>query len=158
MIEELQDMPAGVTGIRVSGRVSGEDLTAFKPIMDRLLDSDEIRFVEGSARLRGLRPGGLFADIKQGFSNLKHLGAFKRTAVVTDKDWIAHTMHALAWMIPVRPRCSAWTSWSRPSSGRRADHRIRGSGTRSPTSPFASRSTVPARPRAAASGPAPGSR
>ncbi len=101
MIEELQDMPAGVTGIRVSGRVSGEDLTAFKPIMDRLLDSDEIRFVEViGPDYEGFGPGGLFADIKQGFRNLNHLGAFKRTAVVTDKDWIAHTMHALAWMIP----------------------------------------------------------
>ncbi len=31
---------------------------------------------------------------------LRQLRAFKRTAVVTDKEWIAHTLHALAWMIP----------------------------------------------------------
>jgi hypothetical protein len=42
----------------------------------------------------------LLADVKQGFSNLKHLRAFKRTAVVSDKEWIAHTIHALGWMIP----------------------------------------------------------
>ncbi len=101
MIEELQDMPAGVTGIRVSGRVSADDLDDFKPTMERLLNSDEIRFVEVIGRdYAGFGPGGLFADIKQGFSNVKHFAAFKRTAVVTDKEWIVHTLHALSWMIP----------------------------------------------------------
>ena len=31
MIEVLQDMPQGVAGIRVSGRVRGDYLRAFKP-------------------------------------------------------------------------------------------------------------------------------
>lgn len=101
MIEELKDMPAGVAGIRVSGRVSAEDFHQFKPTMTRMLDSEEIRFVEViDSDYEGFGPGGLLADIKQGFSNIKHLRALTRTAVVTDKEWIAHTMHALAWMIP----------------------------------------------------------
>lgn len=101
MIEVLQDMPAGVSGIRVSGRVTADDFHQFRPTMDRMLDSDEIRFVEViGADYEGFGRGGLLADVKQGFSTLKHLRAFKRTAVVTDKEWIAHTLHALAWMIP----------------------------------------------------------
>jgi len=73
----------------------------FKPTLDRMLDSDEIRFVEViGPDYEGFGPGGLFADFKQGFSTLKHIRAFKRTAVVSDKEWVAHTMHALGWMIP----------------------------------------------------------
>lgn len=101
MIEALQDMPAGVSGIRVSGRVTAEDFHQFKPTLEKMLGSNEIRFVEViGPDYEGFGPGGLLADIKQGFSTLTHLRAFKRTAVVTDKEWIAHTLHALAWMIP----------------------------------------------------------
>jgi hypothetical protein len=101
MIEVLQDMPAGVAGIRVSGRVTANDFHQFTPTLDRMLDTDEIRFVEVIASdYEGFGPGGLLADVKQGFRTVKHLRGFKRTAVVTDKEWIGHTLHALAWMIP----------------------------------------------------------
>jgi hypothetical protein len=100
MIEQLQDMPAGVNGIRISGRVTADDFAQFKPTLDRMLDTEEIRFVEIiGPDYEGFGPGGLLADVKQGFSNLKHIRAFKRTAVVSDKEWIAHTIHALGWMI-----------------------------------------------------------
>ena len=101
MIEAMQDMPAGVSGIRISGRVTAEDFHQFKPTLDRMLDSDDIRLVEViGSDYEGFGPGGLLADVKQGFSTLKHLRAFKRTAVVTDNEWIGHAMHAMAWMIP----------------------------------------------------------
>lgn len=101
MIEALQDLPAGVVGIRVSGRVTADDFHQFKSTLDTMLDSDEIRFIEVvDADYQGFGPGGLLADIKQGFSTVRHLGAFKRTAVVTDKEWIGHALHALGWMIP----------------------------------------------------------
>lgn len=46
MIELLKDMPAGVAGIRVSGRMSGDDLRDFAPVMQELLGTGEIRIVE----------------------------------------------------------------------------------------------------------------
>ena len=101
MIEELQDMPTGVSGIRVSGRITAEDFHRFRPTMDRMLDSDDIRFVEViGPDYEGFGHGGLLADIKQGFSNVKRIRSFTRSAIVTDKEWIAHAIHALAWMIP----------------------------------------------------------
>lgn len=101
MIEELQGMPDGVNGIRISGRVTADDFAQFKPTLDRMMDSDEIRFVEViGSDYEGFGPGGLLADFKQGFSTLKHIRAFKRTAVVSDKEWVAQTMHALGWMMP----------------------------------------------------------
>lgn len=102
MIEVLADMPAGVAGIRVSGRLSGDDLRAFRPTMDELVNADEIRIVEVIAPdYEGFGPGGLIEDLKLGFGALlHHHSAFKRIAVVTDKDWVVHALHAFAWMIP----------------------------------------------------------
>ncbi len=102
MIEVLSDMPEGVTGIRVSGRVSGDDIREFEPTMDDLVVGGEIRIVEVIASdYEGFGPGGLAEDLKVGFGALfKHHSAFKRIAVVSDKAWVAHTLHAVAWMIP----------------------------------------------------------
>lgn len=102
MIETLTDMPAGVTGIRVSGHIDGNDLRAFQPVMAEMLDAGEIRIVEVIASdYRGFGPGGLAEDLKLGFGALlHHHSSFKRVAVVSDKDWVAHTVHALAWLVP----------------------------------------------------------
>ena len=102
MIEVLPDVPHGVTGIRVSGRVRGDDLREFKPVWQESVKTGEIRIVEVIASdYEGFGPGGLFEDLKVGFGALfRHHSAFKRIAVVTDKEWVAHTLHALAWMVP----------------------------------------------------------
>jgi hypothetical protein len=102
MIEVLPDMPEGVTGIRVSGRLLGDDLRDFKPAMEEMLNSSDIRIVEVIASdYEGFGRGGLVEDLKLGFGALfQHHSAFKRIAVVSDKEWVAHTLHALAWMVP----------------------------------------------------------
>ena len=95
-------MPEGVTGIRVSGRLRGDDLREFKPTMEEQLKSGEIRIVEVIAPdYEGFGPGGLVEDLKLGFGALfRHHSDFKRIAVVSDKEWVAHTLHALAWTVP----------------------------------------------------------
>jgi hypothetical protein len=102
MIEILPAMPSGVTGIRVSGRVSGDDLREFEPTMKELSHAGEIRIVEVIADdYEGFGPGGLVEDVKLGFGFLLHEhSAFKRVAVVSDKEWVAHTLHAFAWLVP----------------------------------------------------------
>lgn len=102
MIEVLDDMPKGVSGIRVSGRLTGDDMREFRPTMDELLGAEELRFVEVVADdYEGFGPGGLAQDLKQGFGALlHHHSAFKRIAIVSDREWVAHTLHALAWLVP----------------------------------------------------------
>lgn len=102
MIEVLTDMPEGVSGIRVSGRLRGDDLREFEPAMTDLLKGGELRLVEVIAPdYEGFGPGGFVEDVKLGFGALfQHHSAFKRIAVVTDKEWVAHTLHALGWMVP----------------------------------------------------------
>ena len=101
MIEELSAMPPGVVGVRVSGRLSGEEFRAFRPTWDTLVKTDQIRFVEVIDDYSGFGPGGLIEDCKLGFGALfHHHSAFKRIAVVTDMEWVVHALHALAWMVP----------------------------------------------------------
>jgi len=102
MIEVLQDMPQGVTGIRVSGRLRGEELREIKPAIEESLKTGEIRIVEIiPSDYEGFGPGGFFEDLKLGLGTvLPHYSAVKRIAVVSDKEWVAHTLHALAWMVP----------------------------------------------------------
>ena len=102
MIDVLTDMPDGVTGIRVSGRLCGDDLRQFKPAMETLMNTDELRIVEVIASdYEGFGPGGLVEDMKLGLGALfQHRSSFKRIAVVSDKEWVVHTLHALAWMVP----------------------------------------------------------
>ena len=102
MIEMLSDMPQGVMGFRVTGRVSGEDLRSFQPSMEALLDTGEIRLVEVIADdYEGFGPGGLAEDLKIGLGTLvRHHSAFTKVAVVTDKEWVGRTLHLLAWMVP----------------------------------------------------------
>ena len=102
MIEILDDMPDGVAGFRVSGQVSGDELRDFGATLATMLGGDEIRLVEVVADdYRGFGPGGLLEDLKMGLGTLVHRhSAFRRVAVVTDKDWVAHALHALGWMVP----------------------------------------------------------
>jgi hypothetical protein len=102
MIEVLQNMPAGVAGIRVSGKITADEISAFKPQMEKLLASEELRFVEVIAPdYEGFGRGGLVEDLKVGFGTLiQHHSAFKRIAIVTDKEWVVHTMHVMGWMVP----------------------------------------------------------
>lgn len=102
MIELLTDVPDGVTGIKVSGRLSGDELHTIKPALaEQLKSGGEIRIVEVIDDYTGFGPGGLMEDLKLGLGTvLPHHASFKRIAIVTDTDWITHTLHALAWMVP----------------------------------------------------------
>jgi hypothetical protein len=67
-----------------------------------MLQTGEIRIVEVIASdYEGFGPGELVEDLKLGFGALvRHHSAFKRIAIVSDKEWVARTLHALAWMVP----------------------------------------------------------
>lgn len=127
MIEVLPDMPQGVTGIRISGRLRGDELREARPAIEEMLNGGEVRIVEViDADYEGFGPGGLVEDIKLGLGTvLPHHSEFRRIAVVSDKEWVAHTLHALAWMVPGElavfgldelERATQWAAGTGPSS------------------------------------------
>lgn len=103
MIELLPDMPLGVTGIRVSGHLTGEELRGVRPAIAESIDAaKEIRIVEViDDDYHGFGHGGLLEDLKLGLGTvLPHHAAFTRIAIVTDKEWVTRTLHAISWMVP----------------------------------------------------------
>ena len=70
-------------------------------ITEQLTSGREIRIVEVIDDYAGFGPGGLMEDLKLGIGSvLPNHSAFKRIAIVTNAEWITHTLHALAWIVP----------------------------------------------------------
>jgi hypothetical protein len=131
MIEVLPDMPEGVTGIRVSGRLLGDDLREFKPAMEELLKSGEIRIVEVIASdYEGFGRGGLVEDLKLGFGASSNIIRPQENRRSIRQGTGRAVMRWHGWS-PASSPCSASTSSSMPRSGPRLRTATIGAGTAS---------------------------
>ena len=103
MIETLSELPEGVLGFKGSGRLSRDEYQEMMRPIYRALEQGgpvNLLFVVG-ADFSGLDAGALWEDMKAGGSvGLKHRSAWRRMAVVTDKDWIRHAAAAAGWLAP----------------------------------------------------------
>jgi hypothetical protein len=102
MIEPIDDMQAGTIGFRASGEVTREDYRrVLEPALLAAVKSGEVRMlyiVESDFEMDG---GAVLEDAKTGLElGLGHLSAWKRTAVVTDLDWVSRAVRLFAWMAP----------------------------------------------------------
>lgn len=100
MLERIDDLPAGILGVRASGRVSRED---YEAVIDPLLAEAgragrRIRFLYHFAPdFEAFTPGAAWEDAKVG---LQYLRLFERCAVVTDKEWLRGATQAFGAMMP----------------------------------------------------------
>ena len=103
MIERLDGMPPGTLGFRATGKLTGDEYRdLLLPAMRAAAEAGEVRmvFVVGPG-FEKFEPGALLEDSKVGLTlGLGHLSAWKRTALVTDVEWITKTFHMFAWMAP----------------------------------------------------------
>lgn len=107
MIERLPDMPAGSIGFRVGGEVEREDYTeVLAPELKRALESSGgLRAVYVIEDLDEIEPRALWEDVKLDFDiGLRHHDQWKRSAIVTDQEWLARAARLFAWMIPGEAR------------------------------------------------------
>jgi hypothetical protein len=102
MVERMDDMPAGVIGLRASGKLTKDDYTgALEPALKEAMDSGEARVVFVLTEFAGLDLDATFEDIKTGLGvEFAHRQDWKRLAVVTDVDWVARAMRMFAWAMP----------------------------------------------------------
>jgi hypothetical protein len=103
MIERITEMPAGTVGFRVAGDVDREDYRdVLVPELRRALDAGGgLRTLYLIEDLDEIEPGALWADVKLGFDlGVRHHGAWARSAIVTDLDWMARATRLFASMIP----------------------------------------------------------
>lgn len=100
MIETISGLPENVVGFEAVGKVSADD---YKDVLiptaeAALKENDRVRllYVLGE-RFDGVSPGAMWEDTKLGF---EHLRSWERMALVTDAEWIGHTVKAFGWVMP----------------------------------------------------------
>ncbi len=100
MIDQLKGFPGDVLGFACKGFVTRRDYEAvLVPAVEQALKShDKLRlYYEITPEFTGIEPGAMWEDFKVG---VEHLLRWERIAVVTDVEWIAHTIRAFGFMMP----------------------------------------------------------
>lgn len=100
MIELLDGFPPRVLAFVCHGEVTSQDYdTVLIPAVEKALqENDKIRlYYETAADFNGIDAGAVWKDAKVGMG---HLLRWERFAVVTDVEWIRHTMKLFSFLIP----------------------------------------------------------
>ena len=98
MIKKLADLPAGVIGFEVAGKLQVEDYRdVLLPALEDAARAGEVRFVIVVPEFHGMTPGAVWQDLKVG---VEHLRAWKRIALVTDIEWMHYMTSIFGWMTP----------------------------------------------------------
>jgi hypothetical protein len=99
MIKIIHNMPAGTIGLEAVGKVTDEDYRhVLIPAVTEALQRNDVRllYVLGEG-FESYSPGGVWADTKLWAGHLK---GWKKIAIVTDADWLEHSVKAFGWLIP----------------------------------------------------------
>jgi hypothetical protein len=98
----MDDMPAGVIGLRGSGKLTKEDYTEIlEPALKEAMGSGEARVIFLLTDFEGLEPSATWEDVKTGLGvELGDRENWKRLALVTDVEWVAKAMRMFAWAMP----------------------------------------------------------
>src|ERR1700679_3101688 len=102
MIAKIEDMPAGTIGFRASGKLSPEDYKdVLEPTLREAAEAGGGGRLFGAAGFEGREPRAWLEDAKTGLELgfLKH-SAWKRSAIVSDADWVKKAFRMFAWMTP----------------------------------------------------------
>ncbi|HEY3758496.1 MAG TPA: STAS/SEC14 domain-containing protein [Solirubrobacteraceae bacterium] len=102
MIERIDDMPTGTIGFQASGKLTREDYRkVLEPVLREAAESGEIRMLFALMGFDGLEAAAWFDDVKTGLGlGIGHHSAWKRSAIVTDSEWIGKAFQLFAWMTP----------------------------------------------------------
>lgn len=103
MIEPLDGMASGTIGFRLTGRVTADEYRdVLLPALRAAAEAGEVRVVVAiGPGFDEFEPGAMLQDAKVGMTlGLGHHSAWRRTALVTDVDWIAKALRLFAWMTP----------------------------------------------------------
>jgi hypothetical protein len=103
VIEPLEGMLDGTIGFRATGRVTREEYRdVLLPPMRDAAEAGDVRMVFAiGPGFEKFEVGALAQDTEAGITlGLGHPHAWKRTALVTDVDWIAKALHMFAWLTP----------------------------------------------------------
>ncbi len=102
MVERIEQMPAGTIGFKVVKELTGDDYRErIEPALTEAAEAGEVRLLFEIDDGFGMDAGAVIEDAKTGLKlGLGHLKAWKRTAVVTDIEWIRKAIKAFGFMSP----------------------------------------------------------
>ncbi len=102
MVEPIEEMPAGTIGFKVIDELTGDDYEeTIEPALAAAAEAGEVRLLFEIDSGFGMDAGAVIADAKTGMKlGLGHMKAWKRTAVVTDVEWIRKGIKAFGFMSP----------------------------------------------------------
>lgn len=102
MIEKLEAMPAGTIGFRASGKLTRSDYTeVLQPALRDAVKAGSVRMLFELTSFDWLEPAALFEDMKTGLDlGVVHRSAWKKSAIVTDVDWLAKAFRVFAPLAP----------------------------------------------------------
>jgi hypothetical protein len=102
MVERIDDMPAGTVGFRASGKLTRDDYReVMEPDLRAVAEVGEIRMLFVIESFDGLEPAAWFEDMKTGLGlGIGHHSAWKRSAIVSDVEWLTKAFKFFAWMTP----------------------------------------------------------
>jgi hypothetical protein len=102
MIEAMTDLPDGVIGFTLTGKLHASDYRdVLLPAVEQAAKDGGVRVVLAFDDFDGLSGGALWADLKMG---VEHLTMWKRIAIVADIDWMTHLIALFGWMTPGEAR------------------------------------------------------
>ena len=99
MIEALRGFPTKVLAFACKGHVTKRDYeTVLIPAVEEALKQPgKVRlYYQIDPDFSGIEPGAMWDDFKVG---MEHLLRWERIAVVTDVDWIRHTLRVFSFVI-----------------------------------------------------------
>jgi SpoIIAA-like len=102
MIERMDDLPAGVVGLRASGKLSKDDYeSVLEPALKEATDSGEARVLFVLPDFDGLEPGAWVEDVKTGLKvEARNRSAWKKLAFVSGVDWVSKATRMFTWAMP----------------------------------------------------------
>ena len=100
MLDKISDLPDSVLGFRASGELTSDDYqNVLIPAVEAALQSrDKLRllYLLGDD-VTGFSAGAAWQDTKVGMA---HATRWEKIAVVTDKDWLRHSVNIFGYLIP----------------------------------------------------------
>ncbi len=100
MLERMENLPAGIDGLKAVGTVTKEDYEkVFEPLLDDARrDGRRLRFLyEMGTEFDGFTPGAAWEDAKLG---LRSMRLFDGCAMVTDIAWIRESAKLVRFILP----------------------------------------------------------
>jgi hypothetical protein len=102
MVERIEEMPAGTIGFKVVSDLTGDDYRdRIEPALAAAVEEGEVRLLFEIDSGFGMDAGAVLEDAKAGLKlGLGHMKAWKRTAIVTEVEWIRKSVKAFGFMAP----------------------------------------------------------